>query len=198
MARAPLGESTVARNVIAHDVGAINIDGCRADSEKVEGGRWPANATMTHAEACTDGSCAKDCPVSLLDEDSPGASERLPRFKYAPKATGADACRDYNNHPTVKHTSLMEWMVELITRPGHVVLDPFMGSGTTGVACARLGRRFVGVELDPNNYKIAHQRLVDQGEAESAPRPKPRQGGKPITTKRKRKVLGRKRSKGVL
>lgn len=70
-----------------------------------------------------------------------------------------------NRHPTVKPTTVMEWLVELTRTPtGGVVLDPFMGSGTTGVACKRLGRPFVGIEIDPDSFAIATQR-IDAAEA---------------------------------
>lgn len=62
-------------------------------------------------------------------------------------------------HPTEKPVALMAELVALFTRPGELVLDPFMGSGTTGVACARLGRRFVGIELDPLHFDLACRRI---------------------------------------
>lgn len=66
-------------------------------------------------------------------------------------------------HPTQKPVSLMLDVVADFTDPGEVVLDPFTGSGTTGVACLRLGRRFIGIEKDPKYATLARERL----EAES-------------------------------
>ena len=63
-----------------------------------------------------------------------------------------------NNHPTVKSIALMRWLVRLVTRPGDVVLDPFGGSGTTGVAALCEGRRVILVERDPRFAEIARQR----------------------------------------
>lgn len=63
-------------------------------------------------------------------------------------------------HPTQKPLALILRLVEQFTDPGDVVLDPFCGSGTTGVACLRLGRRFVGVERDPRYAALAHERLL--------------------------------------
>lgn len=60
-------------------------------------------------------------------------------------------------HPTQKPLRVMEWCVASIE--AEAVLDPFMGSGTTGVACANLGRRFVGIEVDPKYFNIACQRI---------------------------------------
>jgi site-specific DNA-methyltransferase (adenine-specific) len=62
-------------------------------------------------------------------------------------------------HPTQKPVSLAEHFIRLHTQPGDTVLDPFMGSGTTGVACINTGRNFIGVELDPKYYVMAQQRI---------------------------------------
>lgn len=65
-----------------------------------------------------------------------------------------------NNHPTVKPLKLMEYLCTLTKTPtGGTVLDPFMGSGTTGVACKNTGRDFIGIELDPEYIKIAEARI---------------------------------------
>jgi len=62
-------------------------------------------------------------------------------------------------HPTEKPLALMMEIVNLFTNVGDVVLDPFMGASTTGVACVRLGRRFVGVESDAKYFAVAEQRI---------------------------------------
>jgi len=55
----------------------------------------------------------------------------------------------------------MEWVVSVSSLPGEFVLDPFMGSGTTGVACANLGRKFIGIEIEPKYFDIACKRIED-------------------------------------
>ena len=70
-------------------------------------------------------------------------------------ATGASK----NFHPTVKPLALMEYLVKLVSREGQVVLDPFMGSGTTGMACKRLDREFIGIEKESDYCKIAEARI---------------------------------------
>ena len=62
-------------------------------------------------------------------------------------------------HPTTKPIRLMTELVSLFTRPGEAVLDPFMGSGTTGVACTSLGRRFIGIEIEERYFDIACERI---------------------------------------
>ncbi|MCP4566513.1 MAG: site-specific DNA-methyltransferase [FCB group bacterium] len=63
------------------------------------------------------------------------------------------------DHPTVKPQRLMERLVHIHTQPGMTICDPFMGSGTTGVAALELGRNFIGIELDEKYFKIAQKRI---------------------------------------
>lgn len=64
-----------------------------------------------------------------------------------------------NNHPTVKPVELMKYLIRLVTPPGGKVLDPFTGSGSTGMACVELGYDFTGCELDENYVNIANARI---------------------------------------
>lgn len=64
-----------------------------------------------------------------------------------------------NHHPTVKPIALMEYLVKLVSKKGHTVLDPFSGSGSTLIACKKLKRNYIGMELDPEYIKIAEARL---------------------------------------
>ncbi len=62
-------------------------------------------------------------------------------------------------HPTQKPIAVMEWVLQETTEPGHLILDPYMGSASTGVAAVKLGRRFVGIEIDPGHFDAACTRL---------------------------------------
>jgi site-specific DNA-methyltransferase (adenine-specific) len=64
-----------------------------------------------------------------------------------------------NNHPTVKPIALMEYLVRLVSGEGAVVLDPFAGSGTTGIACKNLNRNYILVEKEPQYVEIANSRV---------------------------------------
>lgn len=67
--------------------------------------------------------------------------------------------RTERQHPTQKPVALMAELIRLFTRPGDLVIDPFCGVGTTGVACLRLGRRFIGVEMNASYASLACERL---------------------------------------
>ena len=74
---------------------------------------------------------------------------------------GNGACgKEKRQHPTQKPVALMEWCLGFLP-DAETILDPFMGSGTTLVACAKLGRRGIGIELDPDYFEIACRRVED-------------------------------------
>lgn len=138
---------TVAENVLAHGAGALNIDGCRVEDggEETSKGRFPAN--LIH-----DGS---DEVLAVFPGAAGGSAAR---FFYCAKASKTDRGTD-NSHPTVKPTELMRYLVRLVTPLGGTVLDPFMGSGSTGKAAVLEGFHFLGIEQDPNYFNIATERI---------------------------------------
>lgn len=142
-------------------------------------GRWPANIILdeTAAEMLDEqsgvlktnsgkaagskagaksiyGSDLEGKTYDNLKGDSGGAS----RFFYVAKASKRER-GEGNNHPTVKPIKLMEYLIKLVTPPNGTVLDPFMGSGSTGVACKNLGYKFIGIELNPEYVEIAEKRI---------------------------------------
>lgn len=72
--------------------------------------------------------------------------------------------RERTIHPTQKPTKLIRAWVENSSQPGDLILDPFCGSGTTGVACIQTGRRFIGIEIDPTYADIARARIAKAAE----------------------------------
>ena len=69
--------------------------------------------------------------------------------------------RKSGKHPTQKPEALMQHFVEILSDPGDVILDPFMGSGTTGVVSKRTNRNFIGIELDKSYFKMAKERMAE-------------------------------------
>lgn len=140
----------------------------RSEIAGKDGGRWPAHVILSHSEYCDDVSCVDDCPVPMLDAQSgivsggEGASKFFYVAKPSQKEKHAGLARldgEKNIHPTVKSIGLMSWLVKLVTPPGGVVLDPFMGSGSTGVACIENGFQFIGIEQSPEYARIALKRI---------------------------------------
>jgi len=86
--------------------------------------------------------------------DSGGAS----RFFYVAKASKKER-GEGNNHPTVKPVSLIKYLVTLVTPPDGVCFDPFMGSGTTAIACINTNRNYIGFEIDKDYYNLAQKRI---------------------------------------
>ena len=180
LARKPL-RGTVADTVAQWGTGALNIEGTRI----TDAGRWPSNVILDEEAAqVLDGQSGvrhgggharnnakiedlfltgKKPTVTHGHSDSGGAS----RFFYAAKASKAEReagldspdGQRANGHPTIKPLALMRYLVRLVTPPGGVVLDPFMGSGSTGCAAVREGFDFVGIDLTPEYVAIAQKRI---------------------------------------
>lgn len=92
-----------------------------------------------------------------------GDSGSAARFFYTAKATANERTINglvANSHPTVKPIKIMEYLIKLVTIKDAIILDPFMGSGSTGLACINLDRKFIGIELDANNYLISKNRIL--------------------------------------
>jgi len=130
-------DGTVADSVLKHGVGAINVDACRTGLKN----RWPAN-------------------VIVNQEVSEEASFDADRHFFCPKVSPSERNNaGPNEHPTVKPVELMRWLVRLVTPPGGTVLDPFAGSGSTGIAARREGLNFLGVEKNPEYADVARRRV---------------------------------------
>jgi site-specific DNA-methyltransferase (adenine-specific) len=142
-------------------------------------GRWPANvihdgsdevleafpdAPGQRAKSIEDGAEQGNNIYSPMKRGGPTHVPRVEtnkcaaRFFYCAKASKKDR-GDGNSHPTVKPTELMRYLLRLITPPGGKVLDPFMGSGSTGKAAALEGFHFIGIEKEPAYFDIAKERV---------------------------------------
>ena len=89
-----------------------------------------------------------------------GGKRRVFRYMWKGLQTEEPHKERRREHPTQKPTALMEWCLGLVP-DAQTILDPFMGSGTTGVACVKLGRKFIGIELDPGYFDIACKRIEE-------------------------------------
>jgi DNA modification methylase len=101
-----------------------------------------------------------------------GDSGSAARFFYCAKASKKDR-GDGNVHPTVKPTSLMRYLCRLVTPPGGIVLDPFMGSGSTGRGAVLEGFRFIGIEMSPEYLDIARLRIAEAEREAAEPEERP-------------------------
>ncbi len=173
MARKPL-IGTVAENVLAHGTGAINIDASRIagpivgrsgtkertrgyvgikGAEMVEAnpphdaGRWPAN-TLWDEEA-----------AAVLDASTPAQPSRF-FYVAKPGKKERNAGGAANTHPTVKPIALMGYLIKMVTPPGGVVLDPFLGSGSTACAAVSTGFDYLGIEQRDEYADIAEARIA--------------------------------------
>ena len=109
---------------------------------------------MSESNVNTYGHYDSDTSYRDTYGDSGGAS----RFFYCPKTSKSDRSEG-NNHPTVKPTDLMAYLIRLVTPKGGIVLDPFMGSGSTGKAAVREGMEFIGIERENEYFEIAKSRI---------------------------------------
>lgn len=144
---------TVGKNIIKHGTGALNIEQTRIPYEKGEGkvghnphptGRVASNILRT--DNFTDG---------------------YDKFFTVPKVR--QHADDFNNHPTLKPVELMHHIIKLLTWENQTVLDPFMGSGSTGISSLILKRHFKGYELDENYFRIAEKRISNTVDELSIP-----------------------------
>ena len=165
------------------DNGPASISGYLAGMDK---GRWPANVIhdgseetlglFPESQSRPEKSChremtsrgykggalgqrkAKDHPWVAIPKPSYADRGSAARFFYCAKASRKER-GDGNTHPTVKPLALMRYLCRLVTPPGGLILDPFMGSGTTGKAARVEGFRFVGIEKEKAYLAIARKRI---------------------------------------
>jgi DNA modification methylase len=178
-------EGSVADNVLRFRSGALNLAGCSLDADvSSDRRRLPANVILDEGAAQELDSKAgprksgnsvagvpranrggysgqtSEVPSPVCYGDQGGAS----RFFYVPKASPAERraglSDDAPRHPTIKPVTLMRYLVRLVTPPGGIVLDPFTGSGTTGIASVLEGAQFIGIEREPEYVAIAEARIA--------------------------------------
>ncbi len=180
LARRPLA-GPLHENEARFGTGSLGIDDARIPAPDRPVGRWPCNVALSHQPTCTTTACATQCAAGQLDRSRPRV--RPSRFYYCAKAARSerdagcehlpakrmriygskDTTARRNTHPTVKPVALMRWLIRLGCPPGGLVLDPFAGSGSTGIAALAERRSFLGIEQEPEYLRIARGRLEHAG-----------------------------------
>lgn len=122
------------------------------------GGGMHAKGVGANSQTNAYGSYTGGTPTNSVGFYDEGSAAR---FFYCAKASKLDR-GEGNDHPTVKPNALMRWLVRLVCPQGGIVLDPFMGSGSTGVACIQEGMRFVGIDMDEHYCDIARKRISNE------------------------------------
>jgi len=154
----------------------IKIHGLKHEYEKIKGKQDPLAHIPTNPDGIpTEQSMLDDMGGYYIDiqgnkQEISGKDIYLPDYGYIK----VHSLKDYyakwcetnnkivnvgNNHPTVKPVALMRYLIKLVTPPNSTVLDPFTGSGSTGMAAVELGHTFIGCELDPAYVEIARRRI---------------------------------------
>ena len=172
MARKPL-EGTNIDNVLKYGTGGINIDGCRIQGDDTgserkitnrksrnENGVWTDENSGMKADGAkfADADPKGRYPANVMHD---GLQEEWARYFYCPKVSKSERNNSTikNTHPTVKPIKLMRYLCRLVTPKGGVVLDPFMGSGSTGIATKQENFQFIGIEKEKEYYDIACKRI---------------------------------------
>ena len=180
---AKLGDTEVqgrfpANIILDEDAGKM-LDEQSGDSSSTGGQSGVKDSGLTYSMGWKEKTNTKGCGFG----DKGGAS----RFFYCAKASKSErnyGCENFedtttddgrevvsdrphqrgasqrkNNHPTVKPIALIEYLIKLVSRKGSIVLDPFLGSGTTAIACLKLERQFIGIEKEEEYIKISQARI---------------------------------------
>ncbi len=170
MARKPFKGSAI-DNVLKHGVGALNIDATRipstperiAEVRKInaEGGLVAGDGIEKYSTIGGENKNKKK-QYKLSEGRFPsnvlGEIPDYQKYFYCPKVSRKERM-PFNNHPTVKPVALMRYLIKLVTPDNSTVLDPFCGSGSTGMAAVELGHSFIGCELDANYVDICIRRI---------------------------------------
>ena len=121
--------------------------------DNVKGGTWNNTKGARHFE--NNGK-----PTEYTNKGSDNSVGSAARFFYCAKASKSEKGKD-NPHPTVKPLELMKYLIKMVAPKGALVFDPFMGSGSTGVAAIQIGRNFFGVEKEEEYFNYAKKRIDD-------------------------------------
>jgi len=122
-------------------------------------GRWPANVIAIPKSSRAERERGCEGLTARTGAEATASKEGQARLDSPRTGAGRSADEVRNHHPTVKPVNLLRWLSRLVTPPGGTVLDPFLGSGTTGVAAVAEGFDFIGIEREPEYMAICEARI---------------------------------------
>lgn len=151
-------QGNVAENILAYDVGGVRVGVKNVD--KIQ-----SNVVISHDVGCSKDKCVRSCPCRILRKQNPNFDKYFKSLYQPNQGVIVDDKigrkeRGSNRHPTVKTQALMRFLIKLVCPAKGIVLDPFAGSGSTGVACIGLGRGFYGVEKEREHWVTAVGRIT--------------------------------------
>jgi DNA modification methylase len=157
LCRKPLN-GTVVENMLEYSTGALNIDSCRIPSEKricpkVTNSKLTFGTGDTTAEYYLQ-EYGDRYPMNVIGE----FDETIQKYFFCPRVSRKER-GEGNDHPTVKPVELMRYLVRLVNKPGAIVIDPFNGSGATGIACLLEGMNYIGIDINAEYVKISKERI---------------------------------------
>jgi DNA modification methylase len=169
VAQKPL-EGSIQKNLDKWGCGMINIDGNRVPWDGKPPTGWVKGGTQRRAFG---GEVAKAADALVKETEDANPEGRYPsniigqfdnpehqKYFYAPRVTRKER-GEYNDHPTPKPIDLMRYLCRVYSPEGGLVLDPFLGSGSTGIAAIQEGRNFTGIDMTQHYVDIAERRIQD-------------------------------------
>ena len=160
-------DGTIENNFVKHGVGKINVEDCRVPWDKEPPKGWVANGAKRRKFGKGGETKGGREQFGTVDANPNGrypsniVGEVLPehqKYFYAPRVSSKERM-DFNDHPTPKPIELMEYLVKLYCPEEKIVLDPFCGSGSTGIAALKNNRKFIGIEKESNYCEISKKRI---------------------------------------
>ena len=179
LAKKPIGKNTLKENLKEYGTGALNFNKCRIKNDYIKPmqkkykqhreysasyrfGKKPNKDGYIVYESHPDGREPSNFIHDGSDEVIKLFTDGAQHFFYCPKASQSErnlGVEGRNDHSTVKPLLLCRYLVRLITPPNGIVLDPFLGSGTTALACIEERLKYIGIEQDAHYFEIAKQRI---------------------------------------
>lgn len=163
MAMKPISEKSIIKNIDKYGTGGLNIEGCRIGEDVIKVQGYGTKGFVATKDFKPTTHIGRHPSNFIIDEMVSDFLEENHKFYYCSKPNVKERllCLEENDvkHPTLKPVDLMRYLVRLVTPKNGIVLDPFMGAGTTGVASLLEEFKFVGIELDEQYFESGQRRI---------------------------------------